>query len=442
MTFAKDFTWGVATASYQIEGAAREDGRGECIWTRFSHTPGKVKNGATGDVACDHYHLYPQDVANMKQIGVHAYRLSISWPRVIPQGTGALNEGGLDFYSALIDELLDNGITPWVTLYHWDLPQALQDRGGWANPDSPQWFGDYTKTVVGALGDRIKHWITFNEPWCTAFLGNMLGVHAPGIQEPKTAFAVAHNLLIAHGQAMPIIRAHSKDCQAGITLNLTPHIPATDDPLDSHVAKRADVMQNAWFLDPLYKGHYPEWGVTEFAPLLDGLDLSAVSIATAPTDFLGVNYYMRFIDAHVPGQPEQMTNVYPADAEFTDMGWEIYPPAFAEMLVRVKDEYQPSAIYITENGAAFPEPDSVDGDVLEDPKRVAFLKGYLGAVESAIGDGVPIKGYFVWSFMDNFEWAEGFTKRFGIVHTNYATQKRTLKRSAHYLTKVIETGVL
>jgi beta-glucosidase len=438
MAFPNDFLWGVATASYQIEGAAQEDGRGECIWTRFSHTPGKVKRGDTGDVACNHYELYKEDVALMKQIGVDAYRFSLSWPRVLPRGEGEINESGLDFYSRLVDELLAEGITPWATLYHWDLPQALQDKGGWANPDSVKWFTDYANIVTSALGDRIKHWITFNEPWCTAFLGHDIGIHAPGIHNRNMAYKVAHHLLLSHGEVVPIIRANSSGAKAGITLNLAPAEPASDDPRDIHVANRADAYQNTWFLDPVFKGKYPEFGVKEFAPFLDGIDLDAVKVAAVPTDFLGINYYMRFIYAHDPQRPGESRNVFPADAQFTDMGWEIYPDGLRQTLVRVRDEYAPAEIYVTENGAAFPEPDTVNGDVLEDPDRVAFLRGYFGAAEQAIAEGVPLRGYFVWSFLDNFEWAEGYTKRFGIVHVDYQSQKRTLKRSAHFLHDMIK----
>ncbi len=444
MPFPKDFLWGTATASYQIEGAAREDGRGECIWTRFSHTPGKVECGDTGDVACDHYHRYTDDVALMRELNVPAYRFSISWPRVLPQGTIEINEQGLDFYDRLVDELLKAGIQPWVTLYHWDLPQALEDKGGWTNPDMVKWFADYTAVATRVLGDRVKHWITLNEPWCSAMLGYLFGVHAPGIKDQVAAYRAAHHLLLAHGAAMPIIRQHSSNAQAGITLNLAPHIPATDHPEDVHLARYGDGFQNRWFLDPVFKGEYPADMVKVLTArgALDGLDLSAIEGAAVPMDFLGINYYMRWVLAHVPGQPEEARNAFPPEAEFTDMEWEINGPAMADMLVRVHEEYGPKAIYITENGAAFPEPDTATNGVVEDPRRVAFYKQYFAAAEDAIQRGAPLKGYFVWSFMDNFEWAYGYTKRFGIVHVDYQTQKRTPKRSALYLRDVIQTGVI
>lgn len=444
MTFPKDFLWGTATASYQIEGAAREDGRGECTWTRFSHTPGKVERGDTGDVACDHYHRYKDDVALIRELNVPAYRFSISWPRVLPQGTIEINEKGLDFYDRLVDELLKAGIQPWVTLYHWDLPQVLEDKGGWTNPDIVKWFADYTAVATRVLGDRVKHWITLNEPWCSSMLGYLFGVHAPGIQDQVAAYRAAHHLLLSHGAAMPIIRQHVFDAQAGITLNLAPHIPATDHPKDVRVARYGDGFHNRWFLDPVFKGEYPADMVEVLTArgALDGLDLGAIQGAAVPMDFLGINYYMRWVLAHVPGQPEEARNAFPSDAEFTDMEWEINGPAMADLLVRVHQEYGPKAIYITENGAAFPEPDTATNGVVEDPRRVAFYKQYFAAADDAIQRGAPLKGYFVWSFMDNFEWGYGYTKRFGIVHVDYETQKRTPKRSAHYLRDVIRTGVI
>ncbi len=444
MTFPKDFVWGTATASYQIEGAALQEGRGECIWTRFSHTPHKVKHGHTGDVACDHYHRYPEDVALMQSLGVHAYRFSISWARLIPNGTGAVNQAGIDFYSRLIDKLLEAGITPFVTLYHWDLPQALEDQGGWANAAMPNWFADYATLVAKQYGDRVKHWITLNEPWCTAFLGYMFGVHAPGVQDKKAAFRAAHHTHLAHGRAMQVLRAEVPNALAGTALNVVPQEPATNHPRDVQMAHIADGLQNRWFLDPVFKGCYP----TDIAAhltargLLDGLDLEAVSIAAQPADFVGINYYMRWLVRHDPNDPENYLTELPADAQVTHMGWEVYPQGLRDALLRLHRDYAPPAIYVTENGAAYPEPDQVTGEVLEDPERVAFLKCYLGAAAQAIAQGVPLKGFFVWSLLDNFEWAEGYTKRFGIVHVDFATQKRTLKRSALYLKQIIETGEL
>lgn len=438
MSFPKNFLWGAATASYQIEGAALEDGRGECIWTRFSHTPGKVRNEDTGDIACDHYHRYKDDVALMKTLGLQAYRFSISWPRVLPAGIGAVNAPGLEFYDRLVDELLAAGIQPWATLYHWDLPQGLQDQGGWAHPDSPKWFADYTDVVTQRLGDRVKHWITLNEPWVVAFLGNMMGEHAPGLQDPLVTFKVAHNLLLAHGVAMPLIRRNSPNACAGITLNLSVHVPATSSPEDIAEAQRNDTLGNRWFLDPIFHGTYPADGIKFVEGALEGIDLDAVKAAKVENDFLGINYYMRWMakQGASPGE-----NLFPPGTEFTDMEWEIYPQGMADMLIRVHQDYNPLAIYITENGAAFPDPSPQNG-LVEDPRRVAFLKDYLGAAEAAIAQGVPLKGYFVWSLLDNFEWAYGYSKRFGIVHVDYASQQRTLKRSAYFYRDVIRNNAL
>lgn len=439
MSFPKDFLWGAATASYQVEGAALQDGRSECIWTRFSHTPGKVQNGDTGDIACDHYHLYKNDVALMKELGLQAYRFSVSWPRVIPGGAGAINDIGLDFYDHLVDELLNVGIQPWITLYHWDLPQILQDQGGWVNPDSPRWFADYTDVVTRRLGDRVKSWTTHNEPWCTSFLSNMLGQHAPGLQDPPVAFKVAHNVLISHGTSAAVIRRNVSGATVGITLNLVPFTPATEREQDIHEANRADVFTNRWFLDPVFRGKYPSEGVELFRAALDGIDLDAVAAANVDSDFLGINYYMRWIVKHDAAPNEKL---FPPDSEFTDMEWEVYPQGMTDMLLRVHREYNPPAIYITENGSAYTDPPMPVDGVVEDPQRVAFLNKYLGAAELAIEQGVPLKGYFAWSLMDNFEWAYGYSKRFGIVYVDFATQKRTLKRSAHYYRSIIQNNAL
>lgn len=444
MSFPADFLWGAATASYQIEGAAFEDGRGECIWTRFSHTEGKVKHGHTGDVACDHYHRYAEDVALMRRLGLHAYRFSIAWARLLPQGTGASNQAGIDFYNRLIDALLEAGITPFATLYHWDLPQALQDRGGWTSADMPEWFAEYTALAAKHYGDRLKHWITLNEPWCIAFLGHSLGIHAPGIRDERAAFRAAHHTHLAHGRAVQVLRQSLPDAQLGITLNLAPVQPFSADPQDQAMARLFDGLQNRWFLDPVFKGRYPEDIVTRLNAngLLDGLDLSAVQLAAQPLDFLGVNYYTRQIVRHDPSSPHGFTALVPEGAPVTDMNWEIYPQGLRDLLLRVHQEYAPPAIYITENGAAFPEPEQVEGEQLDDPQRVAYLESHFNAAAEAIAQGVPLKGYFVWSLLDNFEWAEGYTKRFGIVHVDFSTQKRTLKRSALYLQQVIQSGVL
>ncbi len=438
MNFPKDFLWGVAASSYQIEGGGLSEGRGECIWHRFSNTPGKVRNGETGEVACDHLHRYAEDVALMAELGVQAYRLSTSWARVMPTGEGIINEQGVEFYDRLIDELLKYGIQPWVTLYHWDLPQALQDKGGWASPDSPKWFADYTDLMTRSLGDRVKGWITLNEPWCISILSNLIGAHAPGLHDANTAYKVAHYLNLAHGQSMQVIRQNCPGVPAGITLNLTPTIPASDSEADKQAAIAFDGHFNRWFLDPVYKGEYPADMVEMLTGLgaLEGIDLSEVKAAKQPMDFLGINYYQRAIMKYDENAPGKFAGVRPENAEFTAMDWEIYPQGLTDLLVRVYRDYAPAAMYVTENGAAFDDPEPVNG-VVEDPKRQEFLAGHFKASEDAITQGVPLKGFFVWSFMDNFEWAEGYDKRFGIVYVDYATQKRTPKRSARYFQELI-----
>ncbi len=444
MNFPPDFVWGAATASYQIEGMAREDGRGECIWTRFSHTAGKVKGGHTGDIACDHYHRYADDVALMAQLGLRAYRFSIAWPRLLPEGTGAPNQAGLDFYSRLIDKLLEAGITPFATLYHWDLPQRLEDQGGWTSAEMPEWFAEYAALCAKHYGDRLKHWITLNEPWCTAFLGYYLGIHAPGLRDERAAFRAAHHTHLAHGRAVQVLRQMLTGAQLGITLNLAPVQPLTDSPSDVQAAQVFDGLQNRWFLDPIFKGCYPADVVAVLAQrhVLDGLDLDAVRLAAQPLDFLGVNYYTRQIVRHDSDDPQGFAVVPPENVPVTDMRWEIYPQGLRDLLLRVHQEYAPPAIYITENGAAFPEPEHVEGDLLDDPQRVAYLQSHFRAAAEALAHGVPLKGYFVWSLLDNFEWAEGYTKRFGIVHVDFNTQRRTLKRSALYFKQVIQAGAL
>jgi beta-glucosidase len=430
MAFPKDFLWGVAASSYQIEGGALTEGRGECIWHHFSHTPGKVRDNETGDVACDHLHLYKEDVKMMADLGVQAYRFSVAWPRVIPAGTGRINEQGLDFYDRLVDELLRNGIQPYLTLYHWDFPQALQEKGGWANPDSVAWFTEYTEVMTRALGDRVRGWITHNEPWCISILSNLIGEHAPGLHDAPTAYRVAHHLNLSHGAAMNVIRQNCPGVPAGITLNLTTAYPATDSEADQQAAHFFDGHFNRWFLDPVFKGTYPADMVEMLGSTLDGIDLDEVKSAAVPMDFLGINYYTRSV---ISATGEQ---VRPADSEYTAMDWEIYPDGLTELLVRVARDYSPKAIYITENGAAFDDPAPVDG-VVDDPKRVEYLQGHFQAAEKAIIQGVPLKGYFVWSLMDNFEWAHGYSKRFGIVYVDYATQKRTPKRSARFYQELI-----
>jgi len=432
------FIWGAATASYQIEGAVTQDGRGESIWDRFSHTPGKVANGDTGDVACDHYNRITSDIALMRELGLKAYRFSVAWPRILPQGTGDVNTAGLDFYDRLVDELLAAGITPFATLYHWDLPQALQDRGGWANRDTVAAFASYAEVVSKRLGDRVGNWITHNEPWVVAVLGNLWGSHAPGLQDLATTMQVSHHLLLSHGQAVPVIRANSAPgAKVGITLNLTPAHPAADNDADRAAADRHDRDSNRWFLDPLFHGHYPEGlyngqGGT-LLPIQNG-DLETIRV---PIDFLGVNNYSRTVVKAGPngdGSDDEIT--HPEGAEYTAMDWEVSPDALHGLLVRVQRDYQPPALYITENGAAFDDSLGED-DQVHDPRRVAYYRAYLRACHQAIGEGTALKGYFAWSLLDNFEWAEGYGKRFGIAYVDYPTQRRIIKNSGRWYARAI-----
>jgi beta-glucosidase len=438
------FIWGAATASYQIEGAVAEDGRGESIWDRFSHTPGKVVNGDTGDAAADHYHRTAEDIALMRELGLGAYRFSLAWPRILPAGTGAVNERGLDFYDRLVDDLLAAGITPFVTLYHWDLPQALQERGGWANRDTVTAFRRYTEVVARRLGDRVRYWITHNEPWVAAFLGNLYGVHAPGLTDLPTALAVAHHLLLSHGEAVPVFRAHgTPETQVGITLNLNHVDSASDSAPDRAAAQRMDSGLNRWFLDPVFRGEYPADALADFAalgakpPIQDG-DLARIAV---PIDFLGVNNYFRsLIQAGPKGDgTDDIHNVKAPGAHYTAMGWEVYPDGLRKLLVRLHHDYQPAALYITENGAAYDDVLTAE-DTVHDPERVAYLRDHLRAARQAIAEGAPLRGYFVWSLLDNFEWAQGYAKRFGVIYVDYPTQRRIMKDSGRYYAEVIRAN--
>jgi beta-glucosidase len=434
MAFPKSFAWGTATSSYQIEGGGLDYGRGESIWDRFSRTPGKVVNGDTGDVACDHIHRYAEDIALMRELGVNSYRFSVAWPRVLPTGTGTVNEQGLDFYSRVVDELLKAGITPHVTLYHWDLPQALQDRGGWENPASVEWFAEYTDLVSGVLGDRVKNWITFNEPFVSSMVSNLMGVHAPGKRDPLAAYTVAHHLLLSHGAGVPIIRRNSADAEVGITLDQTYSFPKTDRHEDRMAARRFAAFHNDWFLDPVFRGVYPADLVKLLEPhgVFANINLSDIAKAQVPIDFLGINYYTRNIISHDESQPILKIGYGKTEgAEHTAMNWEVYPDGLLHTLLYLHNAYNPPKIYITENGCAYDDPEPSNG-VVDDPKRKAYLQLHVDAVGKAIELGVPVGGYFAWSLLDNFEWAEGYAKRFGIVHVDFATQKRTPKASALY----------
>jgi beta-glucosidase len=427
-TFPPDFLWGAATASYQIEGAVHEDGRGESVWDRFCATPGKVRNGDSGEPACDFYHRYPEDVALMRELGLDAFRFSIAWPRIVPSGRGPINEAGLDFYDRLVDELLAHGIEPFVTLFHWDTPQALEDAGGWPSRTTAKAFAEYTAAVVRRLGDRVRHWITHNEPWVHAWIGHSWGQHAPGRTSEADAVAAAHHLMLSHGWAVDVIRAAAPGAQVGITLDLAHVYPASERLEDEAAAMKVDGEGNRWFLDPLFRGAYPADLVERnelVAPLVQDGDLETIS---APCDFLGVNNYFRFVVSDGVEGP-RMERV--AESQHTEMGWEVYPDGLHQLLVRVSRDYAPPAIYVTENGAAFGDVRVHDGQV-HDPERTAYLQSHIDAVSRAIGDGAPVKGYFVWSLLDNFEWAHGYSKRFGIVYVDYPTLERVPKASYYW----------
>ncbi|CAM3878621.1 GH1 family beta-glucosidase [Kibdelosporangium persicum] len=422
--------WGAATAAYQIEGSSTADGRVPSIWDTFCRVPGAVYNGDTGDVAADHYQLMEQDVRLMSELGLQAYRFSIAWPRL----------GDLSFYDRLVDTLLANGIAPWATLYHWDLPQSLEETGGWANRDTAYLFGEYAEAVVRRIGDRVSNWITLNEPWCAAFLGYAAGIHAPGRTEPNAAVAAAHHLLLGHGIAMHAIRSFAPHAQAGITLNLFPVHAA--DP-DDDAVRRIDGLQNRMFLDPVVHGSYPEDVLTDLAPygLPETIKPGDLAVINQPTDMLGINYYRDYFvesgtDPVFPSPWVGSEHVLFPDRGLpkTDSGWDITPSGLTDLLLRLDRDYPGLPLYITENGAAF--------DGIDDTSRVEFLDSHLRASLSAIQQGADLRGYFLWSLVDNFEWAEGYAKRFGMVHVDFETQVRTAKTSAHWYAQVIAANAL
>ncbi len=434
--FPASFVWGTATAAYQVEGAVDVDGRGESIWDRFVRTPGHVRGGHTGDVACDHYHRYREDVALLAELGLTAYRFSISWPRVQPTGRGPVNVAGLDFYDRLVDELLGHQIAPHVTLYHWDLPQALEDAGGWPARDTSLAFADYAALVARRLGDRVAGIATLNEPFIVADHGYRSGLHAPGRRDPAAALAAAHHLLVAHGLAVQAIRAAAPRVPVGIVLNFTPMHPATSHPLDLEAALEAHDQWNRWFLDPLVGRGYPEDGARAWrwrrAEVLAG-DMERIGV---PIDFLGVNNYSRD-NVRSPLLPP--LPAVPDRTERTGMGWEVYPAGLTEVLEFVAARTGRLPLYVTENGAAYPL-DPVDPT--RDPARVRFLRRHFRAALQAVERGVPLRGYFVWSLLDNFEWAQGYAPRFGVVHVDYTTLERRIRDSGRFLSAVAREGRL
>jgi beta-glucosidase len=437
MNFPEKFFWGAATASYQIEGAWDQDGKGESIWDRFSHTPGNVENGDTGDVAIDHYRRWREDIALMADLGLQAYRFSIAWPRILPEGTGRINRAGIDFYSRLVDGLLEAGIEPFVTLYHWDLPQALQDRGGWPARATAEAFVEYADLATRSLGDRVTRWTTLNEPRVSAFIGYAEGRHAPGHTDPGEAVAASHHLLLAHGLAVPVIRTNVPESRVGIVVDLIPQQPASPSLPDRNAAIWSDGWINRWFLDPLAGRGYPQDVVAGFESDMAFVRPDDLATIAAPLDFLGINYYSRNI-VRANGVPEEENHPRTVfrGPEVTEMDWEVYPEGLYLTLGRLYFDYDFPSIYITENGAAYPDAVSPDGSV-DDPDRLAYICRHLAQVERAIDIGVPVDGYFVWSLFDNFEWGHGYSRRFGIVHVDYETQRRTFKSSARWYRDVI-----
>lgn len=438
--FPKDFVWGVATSAYQIEGAAFEDGRGPSIWDTFSHTPGNIIDDENGDVACDSYHRLDEDIALLKELGVNSYRFSVSWPRVIPDGTGKVNKKGLQYYENLVDQLLEHGIEPMCTLYHWDLPQKLEEKGGWDNRDTIDAFVEYAKVMFERLNGKVKRWITLNEPWCASFLSHYIGEHAPGNQDLQLAVNVAHHLLMAHGKTVQAFRELAVEGEIGYAPNVTWLEPYSRKSEDMEACRRGNGWFIEWFMDPVFKGEYPAFLTNWFAdkgitiPLKDG-DLEVIS---QPVDFLGINYYNGNLARHKANSGLFDVENIDAGYDKTDFDWFIYPDGFYSVLLYVKKRYGNIPVYITENGACYD--DVVENGRVRDEQRIAYIKKHLIALNRCLESGVNIKGYHVWSLLDNFEWAYGYTKRFGIVHVDFQTLKRIPKDSYYWYQKLIRNN--
>ena len=449
ITFPKNFYWGTATAAYQVEGAVREDGRGESIWDRFSHTPGKVKHGDTGDVACDHYHRYREDVALMKSLHMNSYRFSIAWPRIQPEGVGKANLKGLDFYKRLVDELLAAGIRPLPTLYHWDLPQALEDRGGWPNRDTAARFAEYVDVVARALGDRVSDWVLFNEPTTFTSYGYLDGINAPGRKSIVDFLRATHVVNLAQGGGFRALKAAAPKARVGTALNMSSCEPATNSPEDRLAAERTHAIMNLWFLEPALNGRYPE-AFTFLPETVMGIKSGDMEQARVPLDFLGINLYNRTIAASV-GAWSRVTDpkmwLFPVNREFgkqgprTDLDWEVWPQSMYDMVMRITKDYHRPVIEITENGCAYSESPDAQG-VINDSRRVEFYRGYLPAVAKAIADGADVRGFHAWSLLDNFEWAQGYSARFGLVWVDFKTQQRIVKASGRWYAGVAASGVV
>lgn len=438
--FPQHFLWGSATSAYQIEGSPLADGAGPSIWHRFERTPGMVTDGDTGEVACDHYNRMPEDVALMRQLGMQAYRFSIAWARVLPEGRGRINPAGLGFYERLVDRLLENGIEPCATLYHWDLPAALDDRGGWLNPDIADWFAEYAAVVFDKLDGRIKRWATLNEPWVVTDGGYLHGKLAPGHRNKYEAPIASHHLMRAHGAAVQAYRAIGKH-EIGLVVNLEPKYPASQSPEDLAAVQRADAYMNRQYLDPALLGRYPPEMKEIFGDAWPEWPQADFDLIKQPIDFLGVNYYTRNVTGHDPlSWPLSASPVRQKQHTHTETGWEVYAQGLTDILNWVRERYGNPVVYITENGSAFFDPPTAEDGRLDDPLRVDYLRKHLKAVHAAIGDGCDVRGYFAWSLLDNLEWSHGFSKRFGIVHVDFTTQKRTPKASALLYAKVIASN--
>jgi beta-glucosidase len=435
--FPAEFLWGVATSAYQIEGAWNEDGKGPSIWDAFTHTPGHIYENQTGDVACDHYHRWPEDVALLRQLGVQLYRFSVSWSRVLPEGRGKINLAGLEFYDRLVDALLGAGIQPFPTLYHWDLPQALQERGGWPNRETVGAFIDYARIVAERLGDRVRWWTTHNEPHIVTQMGHIEGTHAPGLRDYGAGLRTAHHLLLSHGEAVRMLRSTVRvPAQIGIALDLVPIYPASHSEQDRQAADRMDLALNRAFLEPLFRAAYPAELAGLFAafgPVVQAGDLETIAV---PLDFLGVNYYTRIVARHSTNNPIQAEPVPPAGER--SLMWEIFPDGLPALLQRLQRDYRPAAVLITENGVPYEDTPNAQGQ-LEDRARISFLERHLAGLQQALTNGVPVRGYCLWSLLDNFEWALGYRPRFGLVHVDFATQRRTPKASFEWYRRKIQT---
>jgi beta-glucosidase len=438
--FPESFLWGAATSAYQVEGSPLADGAGASIWHRFSHTPGRTADGETGDVACDHYRRYAEDVAIMRDLSLNAYRFSVAWGRILPEGRGPVNPAGIAFYDRLIDLLLAGGIQPLVTLYHWDLPAALDDRGGWLNPEIASWFADYARTLFRALGDRVPMWATLNEPWVVTDAGYLHGVHAPGHANLFEAPLASHHLLCAHAEAVRAFRAEATGGRIGLVVNLEPKEAASQSPEDVDACDRADQYMNRQYLDPVFFGQYPERMREIFGEAWPDFPAKESEQIREPIDFLGINYYTRGVMRHDDGaQPVRASAIRVPGSAHTETGWEVHPESLTRALCWVTERYGRMPLYITENGAAFADPPVAPGKTIEDAPRIDYHRRHLLAAHEAMRVGVDLRGYFAWSLLDNYEWASGFAKRFGIVAVDLETQRRTLKSSAHFYRDVIRS---